>query len=397
MLAGDGELGRADGPLDSARFGRATGVALAPDGTLVVADSTNGAVRAIVTASAERGRVVEDLSAARLDPAELRAAVAPRWPYDPPDRPREIAATFGEARAESGDEGVWLHNALDVPGPFGETVRAVSAERVTRPVAAQRAGDRSEYLRLSLFAYVHIRVGRDKDDKQLPDSPFEVVRDGEGTVTRVRLRRGARIEAGQPLGTLNKVNHVHLTLGPPGAEMNPLTVLALPGLVDTVAPTIEAVALASESREPLGEATSTSAAPIAVRGRVRVLLRAWDRHDANPDRRRLGLFRAGYQLVDAAGAPVADFEEPRVTISFDRLPRDPRGGRFAYASGSRSWFTGPTVFVYEVTNTVRDGEARENVLDLSPLAPGAYVIRVFADDAFGNRTTRDVRIAVGGA
>ena len=123
--------------------------------------------------------------------------------------------------------------------------------------------------------------------------------------------------------------------------------------------------------------------------------RPWDRHDANPERRRLGVFRLGYQVLDAAGAPAPGFAEPRVTISFERLPEAPRGGRFAYASGSRSWFTGPTVFVYEATNVVRDGAAREELLDLTALAPGDYTLRVFAEDAFANRTTRDVRLAVG--
>jgi hypothetical protein len=346
----------------------------------------------VVPADYARGRVVSD-PVARIDAAEMRAAIRPRWPYDPPDRPREVAATFGEARTENSEEGVWLHNALDVPGAYGETVRAMLPERVTRPLAARGAGERSEFLRLPLFAYVHVRVGRDQNDRPLEASPFEVVLDDEGAVSRVRVRRGARIEAGQPIGTLNKYNHVHLTMGPPGAEMNPLTVLAFPGFVDTVAPTIEAVTIASESREVLGEAKG-AAAPIAAAGRVRVLARAWDRHDANPEHRRLGLYRLGYQLLDASGAPAPGFAEPRVTISFERFPNEQGGGRFAYASGSRSWFTGPTVFVYEVTNVVRDGVAREELLDLTALAPGEYTLRVFAEDASANRTSRDVRLAI---
>ena len=386
-------FGRADGDLAAARFGRPTGVALAPDGALVVADGTNGAVRAVVPVEYARGRVVSD-PVARIGEAEMRAAIQPRWPYDPPDRPREVAATFGEARTENSDEGVWLHNALDVPGAYGETVRAMTSERVTRPLAARGAGERSEFLRLPLFAYVHVRVGRDQNDRPLEASPFEVVLDDEGAVSRVRVRRGARIEAGQPIGTLNKYNHVHLTMGPPGGEMNPLTVLAFPGFVDTVAPTIEAVTITSESREVLGEAKGAAAAPIAAAGRVRVLARAWDRHDANPEHRRLGLYRLGYQLIDASGAPAPGFAEPRVTISFERFPNEQGGGRFAYASGSRSWFTGPTVFVYEVTNVVRDGAAREELLDLTALAPGEYTLRVFAEDASANRASRDVRLAV---
>ncbi len=379
-LVGGGWDGRADGDLASAKLSRPTGVAVDTDGALVVADSTNGAVRAVVAADSARGRVVSDPTVA-VDLAELRAAIPPRWPYDPPDQTREIAATFGEVRSEGGDHDLWFHAGLDIPGGYGEVARAVLPERVSRPLAALAAGGRSEFLRLPVFSYVHVRIGRDADDRPLPNAPFEVLRDAEGEIARIRVRRGTRIDAGQAIGTLNPVNHVHLSMGPPGAEVNALTVLSLPGLVDTTPPTIEEVTIASEAGEPLD--------PRAVDGRVRVVARAWDRTDRNAERRRLGVFRLGYQLMGAPG-----FQEPRATISFERLPIDPRGARFAYGPGSRSWFSGPTVFNYIVTNVVRDGESREDALDLSTLAPGPYTLRVFAEDAFGNRATRDMSLVV---
>lgn len=46
-LAGDGTLGYVDGPADSARFAAPRDVAIAPDGTVYVADAGNAAVRAI--------------------------------------------------------------------------------------------------------------------------------------------------------------------------------------------------------------------------------------------------------------------------------------------------------------------------------------------------------------
>ena len=388
-LAGDGYLGRVDGAIANARFNRPTGVAFAPDGYVVVADSVNGAVRAAVTADFAGGREVSD-PVSQYDVDELRAAIPARWPYAPPDRTREIAATYGEARTENADDGVWLHNAIDIPGPVGEVVRAMVDERVTRPVAAIRPGDRSEFLRMPLFAYVHLRVGRDTNDRPLSNSPFEVALAEDGTVRHVTVRRGTRIAAGQAIGTLNKYGHVHLTMGAPGAEVNPLLVLRLPGFVDTVAPTIEEVTVQTDARVPI--AAAGAAAPIEVSGRLRVLVRAWDRTDANAERRRLGLYRLGYEVLDVAGARVAGEGVERPTIAFDRLPRDSRGGMLAYASGSRSWFSGPTVFIYPVTNIVRDGEAREEFLDVSTLAPGDYTLRVFAEDASGNRTTRDVKL-----
>ncbi|MGB5038850.1 MAG: gluconolaconase, partial [Blastocatellia bacterium] len=157
--------------------------------------------------------------------------------------------------------------------------------------------------------------------------------------------------------------------------------------VDTVSPTIEEVTVQTEARVPIA---AVGGAPIEVSGRVRVLVRAWDRTDANAERRRLGVFRLGYEVLDTAGARVAGDGVERPTIAFDRLPRDSRGGMLAYASGSRSWFSGPTVFIHPVTNIVRDGEAREEFLDVSALAPGDYTLRVFAEDASGNRTTKSV-------
>src|SRR5262249_7748745 len=73
-FAGGEWSGRPDGDLSTARFGRPTGVALAPDGSMLVADSSNGAVRAVVAADAERGRVVTDRTVP-VDTAELRAAI----------------------------------------------------------------------------------------------------------------------------------------------------------------------------------------------------------------------------------------------------------------------------------------------------------------------------------
>lgn len=391
-IAGDGHIGRPDGDARASRFNKPTGVAATPDGHAVVADGGNGVVRAIVPADYEGGRTVTD-AVARHDLEELRRSIAPRWPYDPPGRTREVAATFGEARTENADEGVWLHNALDVPGPVGEVVRAMTDERVTDPLPAIGPGDRSEFLRLPLFAYVHIRVGRDAGDKVLAGSPFELLRTADGTIWRVRLRRGTRIAAGAPLGSLNKYGHVHLILGPARAEVNPLLVLRLPGFVDTVPPTIEEVSVQTDARLPV--VAASAGAPLEVSGRLRVLVRAWDRTDANAERRRLGVYRLGYEVLDATGARVAGDGADRPTIVFDRLPRDWRGGMLAYASGSRSWFTGPTVFIYPVTNIVRDGEAKEAFLDVSSLEDGNYTLVVFAEDALGNRTTKSVPLRKG--
>jgi sugar lactone lactonase YvrE len=328
-----------------------TGIARTPDGDLVVADDGAGLVRVAVPLDSD----LADLPASPpIDAAEIRAAVAPRWPFDPPDERRELAATFGEIRGERVEgKSVWLHNGVDVPGQYGETVRAIYSERVTRAIAVEGAGGPRERLRLPLFGYIHMRVGRDRDDRPFEGAPFLFDRDERGRVTRVRIPRGARVAAGDALGTLNNQNHVHLLAGQPGREVNLLTALDLPGLVDTVAPVVERVEV--------------------VDGRV--LVEAYDRHDGNPASRKLGVYRVDLELVDAGGQAV-----PAASLVFDRMPDDAEAGRRIYAEGSSSGYTSRTRFVY-----VASGPAP---LDLTRAA----AVRVAVSDVFGNRTTVDTTV-----
>jgi len=47
-----------------------------------------------------------------------------------------------------------------------------------------------------------------------------------------------------------------------------------------------------------------------------------------------------------------------------------------------------------VTNIVRDKEATEDFWHTSELTPGDYIVRVFAEDFFGNRRTHDAPVRV---
>jgi streptogramin lyase len=341
-------------PLVDERFVFPTGVARTPEGDVVVADGGAGLVRAAVPADSGR---VDVAVPPPIDADEIRAAVVPRWPFDPPERLRELAATFGEIRGERvEDKDVWLHNGLDVPGRYGETVHAMYAERVTRPIAIEGTGGPRERLRLPLFGYIHMRVGRDESDRPFENTPFLFDRDETGRVTRVRVPRGARIAAGAPVGSLNNQNHIHLLAGQPGREVNLLTALDLPGLVDTVAPVVERVEVADG----------------------RVLVEAYDRHDGNAPSRKLGVYRVEVALVDAGGQEAA-----AGALVFDRMPDDPRAGKTLYAEGSNSGYTGRTRFVYAASGPTP--------LDLTRAA----TVRVTVSDVFGNRTTVDT--AVGGA
>lgn len=399
-LASDFAPGLLDDQLGKARFNRPTGLARLPDGALAFADSENGLVRALVSAQAGVG-FRADPQTVILQAEALRALLEPRWPFDPPATRREIAGTFGEVRGERLPEhDAWFHNGLDVPGAYGETVRAVLAEPVTRPLAVESVGNPRERVRLPLFGYIHLRVGRDQNDKlfdTFADGAITFRRDEQGQITGLRLRRGTLIKAGQALGTLNRLNHVHLIAGPPAFEFNALAGLRLPNLTDTVSPTIEAVTLTDERGATIfaADKSKPKVERIAVRGKLRIIVRAYDQADGNASYRRLGAYRLGYQLLDARGAPLPA-RGPNYNLVFDRLPADWRTVALAYAEGSQSGYEGRTIFDYLVTNVVRGGEAREDFCDVTQLAPGDYTLRVLVEDYFGNQARRDVPVKVGG-
>ncbi len=390
--------GLIDGEIARAKLNRPSSLAFTSNDALVFADTNNALVRAIVPQDENLGFRSETENVA-LKASDIRDAVPPRWPFDPPLAKRDIAGTFGEIRGEMLPErDAWFHNGLDIPGAYGETVRAIFSERVTQPLAVEGAGGGRERLRLPLIGYIHLRVGRDQNDQTIgnfPNGAISFRRDEQGQVVGVRLRRGTRVNAGDAIGSLNRLNHVHLIAGPYGVESNALAALQFPGLIDTVAPTIESVAITSERNEAiLDSAKKKPAKPILPSGRFRIIVRAYDQVDGNPKHRRLGVYRLGYQLLRADGLAVSGFDQPRYNVVFDRLPVDQSLVEMVYAEGSQSGYQGQTIFGYVVTNVARNGEAREDFLDTSQIAPGDYTLRVFAEDFFGNQTRRDTPVSV---
>lgn len=398
MIAGD-YPGFADGS-DQARFNQPTAIAIGPsdDGPakLYVADSGNYLVR-------------------RLDPTPTASAVTlidPRpkltnetlrepqlsWPVDPQDRPHEVVATMGEVRGnfDSNDSRHHLHSGLDVFGPYGATVRAVRSEKVTGPLANWAFGSINEGFRVGLVSYIHMHVGRDKDGKMFDDARFMPVLDAEGKPARVRIKRGTRFHPGDAVGTINKMYHVHLNIGPPGGETNPLLLSPI-GFNDSIAPTIEkdGIQLFDSSGVRL---IGKQGERLVVSGPVRIVVDAFDRTNMNPERRRLGLYKLGYQILKPDGTPAPGFNEPRINILFNRLPGDREATKIAYAaeSGITVYGSQTTRFLYEVTNTVRDGRATPGVWDTSQLPKGDYVLRIIAADYSGNEAQegRDVRITL---
>ncbi|HEX8282387.1 MAG TPA: hypothetical protein VF588_03490 [Pyrinomonadaceae bacterium] len=416
VIAGTGS-GFADGDgRNDARFNQPAGLALAEDGSLVVADSANYLVRHVRPAAApgdtarrrggllssddEREGVAPAVPAReealpRIDASSLGATFP--WPLDPQDRWHELAATMGEVRGAYGtdDSRDHLHSGVDVFGVYGQTVRAVREEKVSSPLANWGFGGLNEGVRAGLMTYVHLRVGRDERGEMLGGAtPFVGVRDGEGKVARVRLRRGTRLRVGDPLGTVNRMYHVHMNLGPPGAELNPLA-LPFHGFTDGTAPRIEpdGVWLFDEAGARVN--AKTGGRP-TLRGKVKIVVDAFDQVDGNQARRRLGVYKLGYQLLLPGGSPAPGFERARFNIEFNRLPPGDEPTKIAYAdeSGITVYGSARTRFLYELTNTVRDGRAARGSWDTGELPPGDYALRIIAADFHGNESTRDVPVRV---
>jgi hypothetical protein len=364
------------------------------NGLVRVADSDNFLVRALTPPGVPKPpRDVFLMALPRLSPSALGFEHVP-WPVDPQEGWHEVTATLGEARGSFGGDGrERLHAGIDIHADEGALVRAVHDEKVSRPMAATAYGELNEMVHVGLMAYVHVRVGRDRRDNSLDPARFPVLYDDNGAPARVRVRRGTRFRLGDPVGTVNRFAHVHLGLGPRGAETNLLR-FSLPQFSDHVAPTIPARCVWLE--DETGARLAPRRGLVEVSGRVRIVAEAWDQVDRNKPRRRLGVHSLAYQVLHKSGRAADGFENPRTTIVFDRLPQTPGAGGVAYAQGSGITVYGnrATRFRYVVTNEVRNGEAMEGWWDAGALPPGDYRLRVVAKDVAGNATGREIGVRI---
>lgn len=408
------------------RFNQPAGIAVDGSGALYVTDSANYLVRKLTAsgsaATAANGAAVNDSTrGANSSPENPAGAVAPSlaesealprvsavalgikslpWPLDPQNSRHEVAATMGEVRGsyDTSDSRHHLHSGIDIFGTYGQTVRAVLEEKVESPLTNWGHGELNEGMRVGVMVYVHLRVGRDEKDGLIDEARFSPVRDADGKLTRIRIKRGTRFRTGDALGTINRMYHVHMNFGAPNAETNPLQ-LPLVGFTDSVAPKIE------RDGVQLFDATNNSRLTkkrdgrlVVPRGHIRIVVDAYDQVDGNQSRRRLGLYKLGYQLLRADGSPAPGFDEPRAGLEFDRMPAEREAVKIAYAdeSGITVYGSKTTRFLYEVTNIVRHGRAARSTWDASQLPPGDYTLRIIATDYNGNEATagRDVEIKI---
>ncbi|NNG22787.1 NHL repeat-containing protein [Telluria aromaticivorans] len=354
------------------------GIAVEPAGSLVVADAQSHRVERLAVPR------TSEAAPARPQPVAVRRSAPMPWPVGPQDMAHEVVGVMGEVRGSyNGDSRDHFHAGLDVRADVGARVLAVVPSKVSDPFANWGFDSLSEGISLGPLSYIHMRVGRDTRGKPL-DPRFQVQLGERGKAERVRVPRGTRFAVGDPIGTINAMAHVHLDYYQGGAVVNPLT-LPFIGFTDTVAPQINSIALFDSSgkrlrakkREPLRVPRSL--------GEVNVVVDAYDQVNGNLARRRLGLYKLGYQLLRADGSPVAGYERPLITQVYDRLPRNPDAVKLVYApnSGITVYGSKATHFAYAVNNRLQDGEVTAGSWQIGALAPGDYILRIHAADYAG--------------
>jgi sugar lactone lactonase YvrE len=359
------------------------GIAVARDGSLVVADANAHRLHRLAPPRAgEAAPVLE------RPPLQRRTEPMP-WPLGPQDTVHEVVGVMGEVRGTyGGDSRDHFHAGLDVAGDVGATVLAILPAKVTDPYANWGFNNLGEGMSVGPLSYIHMRVGRDPQGRAL-DPRFQIQREETangkpGKAVRVRVPRGTRFAVGDKLGTLNALAHVHLDYFQGGSLVNALT-LPFTGFTDTVTPTISRIALYDTAGKRI---TAKKGQPLRLDrtlGELQIVVNAYDQVDGNLARRKLGLYKLGYQVLRADGTPLPGFEQPVITQVYDRLPRNPDAVKAVYAptSGITVYGSASTQFDYALNNRLRDGRIETGSWRIADLAPGEYLLRIHAADYAG--------------
>ena len=390
QISRDGQPHVLTGAAQAQRLSRPAGLALDAQGRLWVSDAGSHRVHRITPVDAKTAAALPTLGAIGPAPNDPLPATEGRWPLRPQDGWHEVVGTLGEVRGNfSGESRHHLHSGLDIRGDVGAQVLAIADGKVSSPSAAWGLDEQSEGLAIDGLSYIHMRVGRDARDVVSDPSRFQLLRDEIGQTERMRVLRGTRFQAGDVLGTINRMAHVHLSVGASGFERNAVA-LGFNGYADHYVPHIDSIELLDAGDRPLTRhADGRMLVPRGIG--VQIVVDAWDQVDNNLPRRRLGLYALGYQILRADGTPLPGSETPRMNIEFNRMPADGDAVRVAYAPGSGITVHGSAVthFKYLLTNSVRDGELAAGTWQTEGLPAGDYTLRITARDYSGNVASDD--------
>ena len=368
------------------------GIALSSDGSLFVTDAATFRLHHVgIPPAGEKTPPPEPLPGLPAHGATML------WPVKPQNKAHEVVGLMGEVRGNfDGESRDHFHSGLDVQAAIGTPVLAVTAGKVSDPRASWGYGELSEGLALDGLQYIHMRVGRDGRDKII-DPRFQLLKNEKGAADAVRVKRGTRFVVGETLGTVNRMAHVHLDYKPNGDALNPLS-LPFIDLEDTVAPQIQSITLVDANGKVLKDKAGNRLLVPRSLGEVQIVVDAFDQMDGGQKRRRLGLYKVGYQLLNADGETIPGMEQPLITQQYDRLPRNREAVKLAYAASSGITVHGAaeTRFAYAINNTLRGGKLTPGAWKVGELGPGNYILRISAEDYAGNAATsnRDLAITV---
>lgn len=366
------------------------GLALERDGSLLATDALALRVQRLAAK-----RVTATLAHAPAKDTPRKDAMP--WPVSPQYGEHEVVGLMGEVRGNyDGESRDHFHGGLDIRADVGQPVLAVAPAKVSDPFPNWGFGQLGEGMSVGALSYIHMRVGRDPRGHAV-DPRFEVLLNAKGKPDRVRVRRGTRFAVGDELGTVNAMSHVHLEYFPGGPKSNPLA-LPFTGIVDHIPPHIDRIALYDDAGHLLKPKRGKRLVVPRSLATMHIVADAWDQMDGNLARRRLGLYKVGYQVLRADGTPLPGFEQPLVTQVYNRLPRDRDAVKVVYApaSGITVYGSKSTRFVYAVTNTLHDGQATAGGWRIDAMEPGDYLLRIYAADYAGNVATagRDLKLTI---
>lgn len=376
------------------RIGIPAGLCISAAGELIVADSQISVIYRLSTATAENPQ--ENLLPSPV--ADIKTVFPEKslpWPLKPFQAAHEIVGTMGEVRGKTGaDARDHFHSGIDIQGNLGSGVYAVHDEKIRELVSAWGYNTLNEGMKIDQFSYIHMKVGRDSQDQLLDSQRFQILSDEQGKADAVRIPRGTRFRTGDLLGSINRMYHVHLNYSLNGRQFNPLA-LPFPGIRDNMPPVIEQIQVYGAHGEAFKKQAGRILLPSATEP-LRLVVEAYDQSDSNLARRRLGIYRLGYQLLRADEQPLPGYAEPVINIEFNQLPPDSESVKVAYAEGSGITVHGnaTTRFLYQLNNLVKDGYAKEAQLMLPALPAGDYIIRIMAEDFHGNRASRHRDLAI---